>query len=630
MDKLTANGGPPSYTAASGSSSATRQATTTTPATSTASAVAPSIESSTASMSLQDNSNHNESYTLGDLPRGVTVKEALDPGSAYSITKVALDLPHITTTKRIPGPPPQPAPLPPFLLQCTLFASFDVWAPHPVPFRQAGCPATYSRGLSSATSKSKVSQTVTKYKKRLGVQIPLSYLGSPGFNPNQVSSSTPYGNIFAYLPHPHPRNGAEMSARSGTIARLRRVSLFQAQGKELTGIVSRPLVERVVSAIYAGQGITNKMAIFPAEAVLRYSNKSVDAEQMEGQESDTKSGWLSKLKAKAKGGGSDQRRSSVAGSSPIEQVKSADSLRTTEDSEAVHSVKAAMMFATLDLLAPPPRLLETGGPYPIEMNKASDADLATSARMISEFDRGTDDDRFNRFFFAPSAADEQLCADMLRALERRGAIWVEAGRLITPSSRNPNPRERARFLVKGVFPERFVYRCKYYRGRKFEPMPSDLDPKEVKKFGSPLIVHTVVERTGNEGIDLRDHLPSPAATRNGSSPAREVGEADEEARLDWRWDEQDNITFDSPSAARAGAQEEDSAAPPDYKSMQRDTLNGFGIESPRAKALIEAERDFFEGWSIGATEEPFKNGGFLDGMASATMTYCAPIGAGMF
>ncbi len=125
---------------------------------------------------------------------------------------------------------------------------------------------------------------------------------------------------------------------------------------------------------------------------------------------------------------------------------------------------------------------------------------------------------------------------MLRALERRGAIWAEAGRLITPSSRSPNPRERARFLVKGLFPQRWAYRCKYYRGRKYEPMPSDLDPKEVKKFGSPLIVHTVAERTGNEGIDLKDYAsaqPTQPSSSDSASPDAE--------RLDWEWDEQDNL-----------------------------------------------------------------------------------------
>lgn len=649
MDKSSANGGPPTYAAASGSASGSSSSAvvsadrTTTPTSPTRRATAlPFVTSGTASLSLQNNDSNGDEARPTALPRGVTLKEASNPASYYSITKVALELPLITETRRIPGPPPQSAPLPAFLLHCTLFASYDAAGPHPVPFRQAGCPATHSRGHGSATSRNKVSQSVSKLRKRLGVQIPLAYLGSPGFNPYQTVSTSTEVSTFAYLPHAQPRNGAEMAARSGNISRYRRVSLFQAQAKELTGIVSRPLVERVVSGIYSGQGIYNRMAVFPAEAVLRYSNKSVEAEQDAGDDGEQKTGLLSKLKAKVKSGGrdksSDQRRSSVSGSHPIEQVKSADSVRqdTSRDisSEAngaglaeVGSVKAAMVFATLDLLAPPPRLMETGGPYPKEMNKASDADLATSSRTLAEFDRGTDNERFERFLFAPTAADEQFCADMLRALERRGAIWVEAGRLITPSSRNPNPRERARFLVKGVFPERFTYRCKYYRARKFEPMPSDLDPKEIKRFGSPLIVHTVVERTGNEGVNMSDHLPSNHGETGPAAPATPgVDEnGDEEARLDWEWDDQDNLAFDSSSAH--GGEREEAAAPPDYKSTQKELLSGYGIESQRAKALIEAEQDFFTGWSIGVTEEPFKNGNWMESLGTGSSLWYA--GSGM-
>ncbi|CDR98810.1 hypothetical protein [Sporisorium scitamineum] len=569
MDKSSANGGPSSYAIASASAS-----------TPTSSAVTPP---STEPNVVPNDAAASEQLQLEDLPRGVTLKEATNPASIYNNTKVSLELPLITASKRIPSPPAQSAPLPPFLLHCTLFASYDINAPHPVPFRQVGCPATHTCGQPSATSKNKVSQSVSKLRKRLGVQLPVAYLGSVGFNPSSVASSSPYAGLAAYLAHPQPRNGAEMAARSGNVSRYRRVSLFQAQAKELTGIVSRPLVERVLSAMYAGQGIYDRMA----------------------------TGWLAKFKSKAKGkvsSNADGKTDDATGSHPIKQVKSAESVRrvaTRNDDESpteVRSVKAAMVFATLDLLAPPPRLLETGGPYPIEMNKASDADLATSARLISEFDRGTDDERFQKFLFAPTAADEQLRADMLRNLERRGAIWVEAGRLITPSSRNPNPEERARFLVKGLFPERFVYRCKYYRGCKFEPMPSDLDPKEVKKFGSPLIVHLVPERTGNEGIDLGDYLT-----------------------LDWEFDDEDNITFND-SSVEANVETAAAAPPPDYTSTQKELLKGYGIESQRAKALIEAEQDSFHGWSIGVTEEPFKNGNWMESIGTGSALWFAASG----
>ncbi|KAJ9480228.1 hypothetical protein PHBOTO_003459 [Pseudozyma hubeiensis] len=606
MDKNSANGGPPSYTtalapaSASTSTSAPSQPSAAPPA----AAAAPLIISDVAGLSINDSDSAEPARRTEDVPPGVTLKEANDPASTYSQTRVALELPLVTATKRIPSPLAQSAPLAPFLLHCTLFASYDLNSPHPVPLRQVGCPAQHSRGEASATSKTKVSQSVSKLRKRLGVQIPVSYLGSPGFNPSSATPSSPYDGVHAFLSHPHPRNGAEMVARSGNVSRYRRVSLFQAQAREMTGIVSRPLVERVLSVMYAGQGIYDPMAAFPAEAVLRYSNKAsvADSNSPAGDDGEQKTGWLAKLKAKAKAGSSsgNDKVSGMSGSHQLEHVKSAESVRdasAANDGQAadVRTVKASMVFATIDLLAPPPRLLETGGPYPIEMNKASDADLATSARLISEFDRGSDEERFQKFYFTPSAADDQLCAGMLRALERRGAIWVEAGRLITPSSRNPNPRERARFLVKGLFPERFVYRCKYYRARKFEPMPNDLTVKEVKRFGSPLIVHLVQERTGNEGIDLRDYLAS-----------RGPGHGD-----DWEWDEDDNLMLNS-----AAVEGEGGAAPPDYVSTQREMLGGYGIETQRAKALIEAEQDFLEGWSIGVTEEPFRNGGFFENVGT--------------
>lgn len=617
MDKSSANGGPPSYDTASDAAQ---------PGTGTLSSTL-RVGSGAAASALD--STDNGTIRGEDLPRGVTLKEATDPSSLYTFTKVSLELPFITATKRIAGPPAQSAPLPPLLLHCTLFATYDTATPHPVPFRQAGCPATRTRGQSSATPRTKVTEQISKLQKRLGVQIPLPYLGAPGFNPFQGPD-----HAFAYMPHPQPKNGAEMTARSGNMSRYRRVSLFQAQAKEMTGIVSRPLIERVVSAIYAGQGIYNRMALFPAAAVLRYSNKAVhaDAESTTAAETDgeQKTGWFSRLKAKAKGKGSSigsdnatvQQDGSAAGTRPVEQVRSTDGAGAQDSGtgSAVHTVKTAMVFATLDLLAPPPRLLETGGPYPVEMNKASDADLATSAKLINQFDRGTDEERFDAFFFHPSAADEQLFAEMLRALERRGAIWAEAGRLITPSSRNPNPRERPRFLVKGVFPERWVYRCRYYRARKFEPMPNDLDPKEVKRFGAPLIVHQVAERTGPEGIDLHDHLPHAAAASQSQSVA------DSQAALDWEWDDEDNLTFHSSAPTREDEAEMGVAPPPDYPSTQKELLRGYGIESQRAKALIEAEQDFFQGWSIGVTEEPFKNGGWMESLGTGSTLWFAASG----
>lgn len=529
------------------------------------------------------------------LPPGITQKEANDPTSVYSQTKATLQLPFIATTQRVQPPPPQTAPLPSFLLHCTVYAVHDARTPHPVPFQQVGCPAAYSRGLVLA--------------KRIGVELPLPYLG------NRRDTDT-----YAYLAHPQPKNGAEMVGRSGDVGRYRKVSLFRAQARELTGIVSRPLVERVLGSVYADVGVHGRMAIFPAEAVLRYSHKCIDATQVPTGEDDgeQKSGWLSKLKAKAKGKGKSENEQAAAGV-PAEQLSPAiDPPAPAYDQvpSGIRSIESPMVYATIDLLAPPSRLLETGGPYPLEMNKASDADISVSSRLLAEFDRASVEERFQRFMFTPNGGDNQLLADMLNALERRGAVWTEAGRLIAPSSRNPRPRERARFLVKGLFPERWVLRCKYYRNRKYEPMPSDLDPKEVKKFGSPLIVHTAIERTGAEGVDLADFV----APRSGSPATGSAAEGG--PRLEWEWAEEGRLITNPSqrSTTSAGGAE---TPRPDYITAKQEVLQGYGIESPRAKALIEAEQDFFRGWSIGYTEEPFKNGGWLEILNTQSGMYYA-------
>lgn len=538
------------------------------------------------------------------LPPGITRKEADDPTTVYSSTKATLQLPFITSTQRIQAPSPQTAPLPPFLLHCTVFAAHDARTPHPVPFQQVGCPAAHSRG--------------SALQKRIGVELPLPYLGSPYLFPSQSRGR----NAYAYLSHPQPRNGAEMVGRSGDVSRYRRVSLFRAQARELTGIVSRPLLERVLATVFADVGIYQRLAIFPAEAVLRYSSKAIDAAQISSPEEggEQKKGWLSKLKSKAKSKSGNGQGAAVSPEEQAVPTVSEPAPAYDHGVSGVSSVQSPMVFATIDLLAPPSRLLETGGPFPPEMNKASDADLLTSARMIADFDRSSDEERFNKFMFTPSEEDSKLLVDMLNALERRGGIWCEAGRLITPSSRNPDPRDRARFLVEGLFPERWILRCKYYRSRKYEPMPSDLDPREVKKFGSPLIVHTAVKRTGPEGVDLADYVTPPSVPDTLASADGAALVAESEARLEWGWDDQGNLITDTSRPVTGSGAE---TPRPNYASAKKEVLDGYGIESPRAKALIEAEQDFFRGWSIGYTEEPFKNGGWMENLSTQSDMFYA-------
>ncbi|PWY99100.1 hypothetical protein BCV70DRAFT_212469 [Testicularia cyperi] len=529
---------------------------------------------------------------------------------------------------RIPTPTPVNAPLPAAVLHCTVFASYDINSMHPTPFCHVGCPATHARGESSATSRRQLAQQVTKFRKRLGVQIPLPYLGS---------SDLQNSELYAYLPHPHPRNGAEMMARSGNLRSHRRISLFQAQAKELTGIVSRPLVERVISAVYANQGVYNRMAIFPAQAVLSYGaepKRRLRRASSSASNSKLKpKRWLDKLRSSSSSSSSkagvddaDSKSADVHDNDPGEPGESCD----LSDSDKPSYVKVPMMFATLDLLAPPPRFLESGGPYPKEMNKVSSAESDRALKALAEFDRMSDEERYSIYGWVQDDSGRQLLVETLRALERRGGIWTEAGRLTTPSSRNPESRKRCRFLVKGLFPERFANRCKYYRKREFQPMPSDLDSGEIERFGYPIIVHTASERTGNQHVDI--HAFVGDAAESSSSGTAPLGQLDPEpASPAWEWDE--NEFRHQPSRAQSqsqtptnaddtvGGQQEHHEPLPTYTAAQLDQLSGFGIDSSHALQTIDVEGDFFQGWSIGVTEEPYKNGGWMESLGSGSRAW---------
>lgn len=551
-------------------------------------------------------------------PGGVPDKSRRNELSSYILTAGALEMPMVTSTLKIPTPPSLHHPLPANLLHCTLFASYDLIAPHPVPFCLAGCPATHARGESSATSKRAVSQRVTSLRKRLGVQIPLPYLGS---------SDAANAEQYAYLPHSHPRNAQEMTARTGNLARRRRVSLFQAQAKELTGIVSRPLVERVISAIYAGQGIYSRMAIFPAQAVLTYGSHSRKAaasqQSAAAQEGGKRGSWLSRIKSRGKS----------PPPSSEEQPSTSSAQESTDAADKVSFVKVGMMFATLDLLSPPPRFLESKGPYPKEMNKVSSAEADKALKQLADFDRMTDEQRYEVYAWQQDQAGTQLLNATLKALERRGGIWTEAGRLTTPSSRNPYPKDRARFLVKGVFPERFVNRCKFYRAKAFEPMPNDLDPSQLAKFGFPVVVHTVDERLGAGNVDSQIDLTafaSPADTSAPFAPVTSRTEEEDVPSTDWEWDEADlNHSFPSHpppfSTDTPGRRDE----LPTYTSAQLDKINGLGLDSALALATVEREQDFFEGWSIGVTEEPFRSGGWMESLGGGSAAWFVGTAGGL-
>lgn len=526
------------------------------------------------------------------------------------LTQGALEMPMITATSRLRTPPALYHPLPASLLHCTLFASYDLHAPHPVPFCNVGCPATHARGEASATSKRAVTQKVTRLRKRLGVQIPLTYLGS---------SDAANAELYAYLPHSHPRNAQEMSARAGNLSNRRRISLFQAQAKELTGIVSRPLVERAISAMYAGQGIYNRMAVFPVEAVLTYGASSRALAEGGGAK---RSSWLSRIKSRGK---SPPSTPSGEAAQPRQQ--------NSDSADKPSFVKVGMMFATLDLLSPPPRFLESKGPYPKEMNKVSSAEQDKALKQLADFDRMSDLQRYEVYAWQQDQAGTHLLNATLKALERRGGIWTEAGRLTTPSCRNPYPKERARFLVKGVFPERFVHRCRFYRAKMFEPMPNDLEPSQVAKFGFPVIVHTVDERLGPGGdsqMDLTAFATPTDANPASFAPVTSRTEEEDVPNTDWEWDETD-LAHSFPANPPVSASDATHPPPPivprhdellpTYTSAQLDKINGIGLDSALALATVQHEQDFFEGWSIGVTEEPFKSGGWMESIGSGSAAW---------
>ena len=521
----------------------------------------------------KDQRTFEDSSTLPNDASMLAAPEPVAPGASGQQSRMdglesgesntALKL-RLTTLDNYSYDPPQPrhAPLPPYLVHCTLFASYDhQHPPDPRAFCEIGLPANHARGEASA-SRVTVAQSVSKLRKRLGVQVPLHSLAASH-------------DVKVLLIHPAPRNGEQMAARTPRIGRGVRASLFSAQHRELTSVRSRPLISRALTAIYFGEGIYSRMAVFPAEAVLTYGAEERRRRKTEAaskEKSSTKLGWLKSLKPSKNDSPPDEGQDDVADPIPT-GVK------------PLH-VKVPMQLATIELLPPTARLLETKGPFPKGMNKPPSAEQSRALQALGEYDRISDQAKFERFFFTPSAAEDRFMQLTLDALERRGAIWTEAGRYTTPSSRCPDPQTRPRLLVKGFFPERFLNRCKAYRAKDCEPMPSDLSPDSVAKWGYPVIVHTAKERFG-------DDSQLPAYSENDTTMSKV------------EWDEDDLPSEGSSLTAGYGS------------------MSGYGLDSERAKKLIGQEGDFFEGWSINPTIEPFKQGSFFEGLSSQSAMFMA-------
>jgi hypothetical protein len=412
------------------------------------------------------------------LPHGVTVKEDAKSGSLYNRTKAALALPLTAAGTPIQTPQRQTCLMPSFLLHCTLSVRSRIGTPHPVPFREIGCAAIVSRLFWG--------------KKELQVQIPLFYLGSPEFIPYPTASTT-HANSFAFAEKLPTR------PNTGNVKHRCKASPVRAKQDLMTDLVSRPLVERVISVVCARKRVFKLAAKFSAEAVLEHSDRLTAEDDESGEKA---------------------------------HIEHAGSEDAKEKSLHRNEVQEAMVFVTLDLLAPSHQKPHMG--------------------------------------------------DVLGALERRAVIWVEAGRLLTlDSPKATSAADGIRFLVRALVPERFAKRCEYYRSRNSKQMPSDLDPQQVKQFGYPLIVHRPVERAGRHGVNMQAHLPSPSTLHQvmvKDTAMERYRKVVEESKL------------------------------PDYKNFQRDMLNGYGMNSKRARCLVDAELDFFEGWSIGVSPEPAEHG----------------------
>ncbi|EPQ29798.1 uncharacterized protein PFL1_02471 [Pseudozyma flocculosa PF-1] len=517
----------------------------------------------------------------GDMD-GETLRGDSDAFSMLTTTTARLEMP-ILAHESYEAPQAVTEPFPPFLLHCTLFAFYEGYPPHPAAFCNIGLPARYARGESSA-SHNRVAQKVSRYNRRLGVQLPLHYLDT---DPTSA-------DVKALFFHPHPKDGAALMARQPSLKRGRMFTMFAAMSPELTGMVSRPLVDRVLSALFFGSGIKDQMAIFPGEAVLTYGARyrkegkarSQDKGEGGGGSGSGSGGALGWLKAWKPSSAGDGSRDADMSKGKAKSVEAESPAGTTPG-----HVKLGMVYATLDLLPPPGRLLETRGPYPKEMNRVSSAEQDRAVQIQVEASRLSPEERYRQFGWELDEAGRADMMRMLKALERRGGIWSEAGRVTMPSSRNPDPRERPRYLVKGLFPEHFTQRCAWFRHRDHQPQTNDLSPESIAKFGCPVVVHTADERLG-AGADI--------AQRTSSNPATA---SEKELSMDAEWHEDDLPKEDTAAAATAS----------DVGNM-----NGYGTDSARAQALIDAEGDFFEGWSIGVTAEPFKTGGFYESMASST------------
>ncbi|PWN49087.1 hypothetical protein IE53DRAFT_370059 [Violaceomyces palustris] len=488
-------------------------------------------------------SNNDRIAELGVQQRGASVEEGggeedewFDDGaSTYSTTSTLIDAPILTSsglTDRfargpsasagaIQGSTTSSVPLPNDEIQCTIYASYEMHPPSSRSLSQFGFPSSYSRGTASHSASLSLfsSSALSKARKRLSVQLPLRYLDT---------RATADPRVFSELPM--PKDGKEAAQRSGAITIGRALTVYQCSSSELTGVVTRPFVSRVLDVVYKGMGISSRFGVFPPVAVLHP--------------------------------GGTEKKSSKAIAKAKERTAT-----TSQGGSGMPSVQVGMWWATLDCLSPPTGLSK---PYPKDANKVTEDEISRGLAESERFSKLEPEEKF-KHLFQPSQEDRKQMLDMLEFLERRGGIWTDCGRIAIPSTRCPDPKARPRYMVRGLFPEAFVHRCKHFRSKECEPMPSDLSQESINKWGHPLVTKTVSERLDEQDRRERQAVTGTVAGKRVSEEGDEEGEA------------------------RQGGGGEERRA--------REDDGGW------------AQNDFFEGWSIGATFEPFRTGSAWESVA---------------
>ncbi|PWN41739.1 hypothetical protein IE81DRAFT_324230 [Ceraceosorus guamensis] len=164
---------------------------------------------------------------------------------------------------------------------------------------------------------------------------------------------------------------------------------------------------------------------------------------------------------------------------PAPSIVQAPKWATVKNASFMAAASADVKWATLTILTPPAE------GHTNEITKEQEA-----AYLKDQYGSGAKPRKTNAELLAamwePDDIAEQQLDRVLEALERRGGIWTHAAHRSTPGLRNPDPKQRPEFIVRGVFPLIFIERCRKYAEKQRMPMPSDVSP-ETKAKWAPII-----------------------------------------------------------------------------------------------------------------------------------------------